>query len=288
MIFHHSARGTVYVRYGKLMVDFRYMNQRVREPVGLPDTPENRRIIRRKLDLVMAEIDSGEFEFAKRFPYSRKKELFSIMETGTYQKDPSDVTFGEYFEKWFSDMKTGMSESKIRDYQSTVHHHLLPYFAEIPFSAFTPVLMKKFQAHLKGKKTPGGKPLSNKRIQNIFIPLRMITADAFIKYGFNLPNPFVGLKLPNSRKFRVTPFNYEEWSTLLTFIPEWYRPYFEFAVNTGLRPSEQVALKWSAVEEDFFSLELSRVRNREKEDLKTESSYRQIAITSMIRDILNR
>lgn len=67
-----------------------------------------------------------------------------------------------------------------------------------------------------------------------------------------------------------------------------YRPYFEFAVNTGLRPSEQVALKWSAVEEDFFSVELSRVRNREKEDLKTESSYRQIAITSTIRDILNR
>jgi hypothetical protein len=67
---------------------------------------------------------------------------------------------------------------------------------------------------------------------------------------------------------------------LLTFIPEWYRPYFEFAVNPGLRPSEQVALKWSAVEEDFFSVELSRVRNREKEDLKTESSYPQIAITS--------
>ncbi len=148
--------------------------------------------------------------------------------------------------------------------------------------------MKKFHVHLKGKKTPKGKPLSNKRIQNIFIPLRMIAADALIEYGFNLPNPFAGLKLPNSRKFRVMPFNYEEWNILLTVIPEWYRPYFEFAVNTGLRPSEQVALKWSAVEEDVFSVELSRVRNREKEDLKTESSYRQIALTSTIRDILNR
>jgi integrase len=60
------------------------------------------------------------------------------------------------------------------------------------------------------------------------------------------------------------------------------------AVNTGLRPSEQVALKWSVIEKDSFSVELSRVRNREKEDLKTESSYRQIAITSTIRDILHR
>jgi integrase len=34
----------------------------------------------------------------------------------------------------------------------------------------------------------------------------------------------------------------------------WYRPYFEFAVQTGLRPSEQVALRWTSIDEATFIL----------------------------------
>ena len=49
-------------------------------------------------------------------------------------------------------------------------------------------------------------------------------------------------------------------------------------MQTGLRPSEQVALKWHAVDNEFVHIELSRVRNIEKADLKTEESRRSIAI----------
>jgi integrase len=50
------------------------------------------------------------------------------------------------------------------------------------------------------------------------------------------------------------------------------------AVLTGLRPSEQVALKWQAIDGEFLLVELSRVRNHEKRDLKTEASRREIQI----------
>jgi integrase len=69
-------------------------------------------------------------------------------------------------------------------------------------------------------------------------------------------------------------------------IPKWYRLYFEFAVQTGLRPSEQVALKWVAIDEEFIHIELSRVRNIEKEDLKTEDSRRRIEIRPAMRTVL--
>ena len=48
--------------------------------------------------------------------------------------------------------------------------------------------------------------------------------------------------------------------------------------ETGLRPSEQVAIKWQAVDNEYVHIELSRVRNREKANLKTEESRRSIAI----------
>ncbi len=154
----------------------------MRENVGLDDTVDNRILVRQKLDLVVAEIQNNIFEFAKRFPYSKKKDYFTLMETGTINKDPAEITFGEYFEKWFNAMKPGMSESKMRDYDCVARCHLLPYFGDMPFSVFKPINMKKFQAYLKTKTTPADTPLSNKRIRNIFIPLRIVVLDAIDEY----------------------------------------------------------------------------------------------------------
>jgi integrase len=134
-----------------------------------------------------------------------------------------------------------------------------------PACEFKPVLMKKFLAHLSDKKNSKGTALSAKRIHNILIPLRVIVQDAFGEYGWSdLANPFAGLKLPKVRRIRIHPFKFQEWNMLMEHLPAWYRPYFELAVQTGLRPSEQVALKWQAIDERFIHIELSRVRGLEK------------------------
>ena len=180
-----------------------------------------------------------------------------------------------------------MGVSMIRDYTSILNYHHIPYFSGMPFSEFNPLQMKKFVATLKGKKNQFDRPLSAKRIQNIMIPLRAIVKDAIDEYSWlDFADPFAGLKLPKPKKIAVQPFRFEEWQRLMEFIPTWYRNYFEFAVQTGLRPSEQVALKWTAVDDEYIHIELSRVRNREKEDLKTESSRRAIEIRPGMRDAL--
>ena len=280
-------KGSVYSRNGKLWVDFRYLGQRVREPSGLSDTELTRKTVRKQLDLIIAEIENGIFEYAKRFPHSKKKDYFTELEGRTVTKDPDGVVFGDYVKKWWQEMEPGMSASMLRDYNSILNAHHLPYFGSLPFSEFTPVRMKKYVALLKGKKNQAGKPLSAKRIQNIMIPLRAIVKDAFDENGWlDLPDPFAGLKLPKPKKTTVQPFTFREWEALMKHIPVWYRLYFEFAVQTGLRPSEQVALKWIAVDDEFIHIELSRVRNFEKEDLKTESSRRRIEIRPAIREVL--
>ena len=71
-------------------------------------------------------------------------------------------------------------------------------------------------------------------------------------------------------------------------LPDWYRNYFDFAVQTGLRPSEQVALKWEAIGDRFIDIELSRVRNREKADLKNEYSRRRIELRPAMREVLDK
>ena len=282
-----GKKGRVYSRGGNLWVDFYYLSERVREPSGLLDTLSNKRKLRKQLDLIVAEIENGVFRYAQRFPHSRKKEYFSELEGRASPKDPNDLCFGDYVKKWWKDMEPGMTASQIRDYTSILNTHHLPYFAKLPFNEFSPVQMKKYLAHLKGKKTPRKKPISAKRIQNIMIPLRVIVRDAFDEYGWNdLSDPFSGLRLPKVKRIRVFPFSFKEWKTLMEYMPGWYKPYFDFAVETGLRPSEQVALKWPAIDDEAVHIELSRVRNLEKEELKTAESYRSIAIRPAMRKTL--
>jgi integrase len=283
-----GRKGRVYNRSGRLWVDFRYLGERVREPSGLDDSQSNREMLRKQLDLVLTEIDNGIFEFAKRFPHSKRKGHFTMLEGKTLVKEPGEVLFGNYVKKWWKEMQPGMSFSQINDYTSILKTHLLPYFSRMPLGDIcSKVGMKKFVANLMSKKNHHGQPLSAKRIQNVMIPLRVIVGDAVDEFGWSeLPDPFAGLKLPKIRRIRIRPFSFEEWKRLMEHMPSWYVPYFEFAVQTGLRPSEQVALQWAAIDTEFIHIEASRVRNVEKRDLKTPESNRRIEIRASMREVL--
>ena len=60
-----------------------------RESTGLTDNPQNRVKVRKQLDLVIAEIENGVFEFSKRFPKSNKKAVFNELEGKTFSKTPA-------------------------------------------------------------------------------------------------------------------------------------------------------------------------------------------------------
>ena len=168
----------VYSRGGKLWDDFYYLGERVRERSGIDDTRGNRELLRKKLDLIVTRIDNQIFEFGRSFPHSKKVEHFTRLEGRTFRKEPTDILFKDYLEKWWAEMQPGMSKSHARDYTSILKTNLLPYFGGLTFSELRPVLMKKFLLHLHAKATSKGTPLSPKRIHNTMIPLRVIVKDA--------------------------------------------------------------------------------------------------------------
>jgi len=243
--------------------------------------------MRGKLDLIVAEIAVNKFEFARRFPHSKRRDHFALLEGRTSGKRPEEALFGEYAKRWWSAMEPGMSAGKVRDYRAILDHHLLPFFKDVSFSEIKRVLVKKFVAQLQARPNRYGEKLSGKTIRNVLIPLRVILWDAVDEYGWtNFPDPFARVELPRVSRPRIQPFSRGEWATLMEHMPAWYRPYFDFAVLTGLRPSEQVALKWKAIDGEFIHIELSRVRSREKRELKTKASVRRIEIRPSMRKVL--
>lgn len=286
---NRGKKGRVYERGGKLWVDFYYLKKRVREPTGLLDTPESRDEVRKMLDLIVAEIENGVFVFADRFPCSTRRDEISRLEGRTVVRGPDEVLFKTYAEHWLEETNSGMTAGQTRDYACALNNHILPFFGELAFSEINSVCIKRFIGQLKSQKSNRGRPLSSKTIINYLIPLRVIFKDAVIENQWDgLKDPFVAVRLPRVSRKRIHPFNYEEWTELMGRILQWYRPYFEFAVQTGLRPSEQVALKWEAIDEEYIHIELSRVRNLEKEDLKTSGSMRRIRMRSYMRETLEK
>ena len=86
--------GSVHARNGKLWVDFRYLNERVREPSGIKDTKANRIKIRKQLDLIIAEIENGLFEFASGFPIASGKIISPNLRGKTLQGGPKKLFTG--------------------------------------------------------------------------------------------------------------------------------------------------------------------------------------------------
>ena len=67
---------TIRERSGKLIADFRYMGIRCRETTNLEDNAYNRRILKKRLEQLEAEITLGTFEYEKYFPKSKRVDEF--------------------------------------------------------------------------------------------------------------------------------------------------------------------------------------------------------------------
>ena len=67
---------TIRERSGKLIADFRYMGIRCRETTSLEDNAYNRRVLKKRLEQLEAEITLGTFEYEKYFPKSKKIDDF--------------------------------------------------------------------------------------------------------------------------------------------------------------------------------------------------------------------
>jgi hypothetical protein len=86
----------------------------------------------------------------------------------------------------------------------------------------------------------------------------------------------------------VPPIRFQEWPECRSLLPAGYLNVFDFSVQTGPRPPEQVALKWLAIDIGFTQSELGRVHNQGKDELKNTDSRRQIQLRPAVLEVLER
>jgi integrase len=247
-----------------------------------------------------SEIALGEFDYLRRFPLGNQRRHFTAKPTG-------NISFQEFaLNVWLPHMQTKLSDSTTKDYYRILTGRIFPHLGFVPLKDIRPEHLDQLTIYLKGLKGNKG-TLSPRRTNIILLRVRQVLDLAFEREYLD-KNPHSWISLQEERRPRVGPFSFEERATFLAHVPEpeygmrkacplFWRHYFIVAFDTGMRPSEQMALRWFPDAQhpekssyvDFVQKKIfigqGWVRGKETH-LKTSGSYREIDMLSTVQQAL--
>ena len=277
---------SIYLRSGRLVVDFRYRGVRCREKTPLADSKHNRRRLEKLVERMEAEILLKTFDYAKYFPDSPKVDRFREIDKRVARAKSGVPTFREFAEIWFVENAIGWRHSHKVSVRGTLDLRLIPCFGDSLLDEIGKADVLEFRAGLKKTKRSGGRvALAPASINRILVFLRSILNEASDRYGFT--SPMRGIKSLKVPRTQVEPLSLEEVQRFLAAVREDFRPYYTVRFFTGMRTGEVDGLKWKYV--DFERRQIlvreTYVMGRENYT-KNDHSQREIAMSGPVYDAL--
>ena len=250
------------VRGNSLQMEFMYQGIRCRETVPLAPTKSAIKALAQKRQAILYEIKTGQFDYLKHFPHSKRARQLR-------KTCPDRYTLAEALTDWLKRIQPSCQASTLRDYHSAVYHHLIPTFGDGVINDLSVTQIKNWLAGLQ---------ISNKRKNNILIPLRQVYADLYADEVIDR-NPLDRIKnLPIDTR-EPEPFTPDEIARILAELHGQERNLIQFAFWSGLRTSELIALRWQDVDfaKQCIHVRVAKVRGINK-PTKTRAGMRQVTL----------
>ncbi|MGE6440275.1 tyrosine-type recombinase/integrase [Psychrobacter sp. NPDC078409] len=274
-------------RFGKLVVDFRYLGKRCREKTSLEDNPANRKKLAQVMKKMEAEITLGIFDYAAYFPKSERAQEMTALADRAEACISRNPTFKEFSKTFFEERKIEWRPSYRQKIKIILDKYLLPEFGGKAVHAIKKSDLLTFRSSLAkvryGK--DGQSSLSVARINQIMILLRMILEEASDRHEFEMP--YKNIKNLKQARPDVNPFTLAEVWLILKHVRADYKPYYTIRFFTGMRTSEIDGLKWDCINFDRREISIrGALVNGEMGPTKTLGSQRDIAISQLVYDAL--
>lgn len=271
-----------------LRIWFIYQGKRVRENLGVPDTPKNRRMAGELRSSVCFAIKTGTFNFMTQFPNSANAEKFGIVR--------KQITLLELKKKWLGlkEMELSLGTLGRYDCQLTTTIETLGEHRNI-CSLNTEDILNARKELLHGwQKVRRSSNLKSKKGRSVpTVNCYMACLGGML--GFAYKSGYVGTDLmagisPLAKERpNPDPLTSDEYHRVLAACPTLqFRNMVIFAVNTGVRHGELSALAWEDVDTTNWTVTVSRNYSLKGNFTlpKTTSGIRTIQLTKPAIDAL--
>lgn len=251
-------------------ISFMYEGQQCRERVPLIPSPANiKRAEQHKASIELA-IYNGTFDYAATFPQSKRAARVGYR-TG-------QIPLSNYLDNWLTKKEAHLKASTLDGYRKIINGVLKPKLGATPLVLLTRKMCKDAFASIEA---------TNKRLANVQSCLRSALGDA-VDDELIESNPLAGwtysVKGKPKTEDEIDPFTKAEQAAILEAATGQYRNLLQFALWTGLRTSELVALEWGDIDwlrgEARISRGLTKAA-KEAELPKTAAGLRDVKLLPM-------
>lgn len=248
---------------------FTYKGKRRYETMNLPPTPANIKAMERHMQQVKEAIRFGTFDYRRYFPGS-----------GAAPASSGD-TFAKFADAW---LETVVAEaSTLRAYKYAVKRWN---------DALGEMALKDIvNSDVKKAVSDYAKLVSGKTVNNGLISLRAIF-DAAVADEIISKSPMGLVKNLKHQAPKPDPFTVEERDAILAHLQGRYPAqvwnYYDLSFRTGLRPSEQVVLRWGKIDWNLAEARIDTAKVNGKEKGTKTSQVRDVDLTDAAVAVLRR
>lgn len=275
-----NGTGVAAISESSIEITFAYRGARCRERIKLEPTPANLKRAERHRAAILDAIEKGTFDYATTFPDSPRRFKFAELK-GEVQ------TVADYLEAWLQRQKKHLKASTWDDYRKIIDHFWIPRIGKHTLSDLK-------RPHIRDELDEVD-DVSNKRLANMQSPLRKALQDA-VDDEIIENNPMYGWKYSRQEAPKVVddvdPFSAEEQQAILSACAEpQYLNLFQFALWTGLRTSELVALEWGDIDWLRGNMRISRALTQDADEPelpKTKRGARDVKLLGPALEALQR
>jgi len=186
--------------------------------------------------------------------------MLSQVERGTFIK-PTRIMVGDYLEQWLRDyVSTNVRPRTAEDYTSKIRGHIIPGLGRIPLIELQPPHLQAFYGEKQQTGRMDGKGGLSARTVLHFHRILSEALEHAVRMGIVGRNVAKLVDAPRPvRKEMLTLDVCEVHALLEASLGSVYYPVFYLAINTGLRRSELLGLRWRDIDLDMATLSVVQV-----------------------------
>lgn len=262
-----SESGGVRERNGRVQVGFDYAGKRQRLLLAHPWNEKNARQWRKLIVEIKQKIQHGIFEPATYFPDHLAN--FGVQPSAL----PGAATFNTMADKWIRTLREPQFQHATQvSYTSALRLYWRPALGELRMAD---IRYSELTEAIADNAFVGAKTMNN-----ALIPLRAVFAFALADREL-AADPSLLIKNSKVQTLPPDPLELDEVDALLAHMATAYDPqvvnYFEVALFTGMRPSEEISLRWTDFAARTGELRVQRAR--------VWGQYKATTKTHVVRDI---